>query len=175
MNVGRIFAWRPKLDHFEVHRNHPPTGREDLLFAGQSRQTDWCVFFLLRCSQKEEVLLPPACLCHSLRCTSESGGHRVRLLPPLRPSAITPRPSVRRIRFERPSDVDCFRRPKSVHPDATLLIAIAIALCCCCRCCSDKAGDGSAARNTHREQRTPRKRQNMSFITNGPATCWRFQ
>ena len=76
---------------------------------------------------------------------------------------------------ERPRDVDCFRRPKSVHPDATLLIAIAIALCCCCRCCSDKAGDGSAARNTHREQRTPRKRQNMSFITNGPATCWRFQ
>ena len=66
-----------------------------------------------------------------------------------------------------PTDVGCFRRPKSVGRPLGL---IAIALCCCCRvafCCFYKAGDGSdrqrelkwmGATSETMERRRPRQR-----------------
>ena len=121
-------------------------------------QTDWAISFLLRCSQREEVLLPPV-------------GRPVSAAPSLPPCFPPTFGDNAASVVSDPTDVDCFRRPKSVHPDGcmadrhrhrhrhrTLLLLSRRVLL--------QAGDVSAARNTHRVQRKDNRGRSRPHLTN---------
>ena len=131
----RLYRKAECSSHWSLKRSAQVAGRQDLLFAVHSpsvRQMGPLPSCFVAPEEKK-------CYCRSWWL----GSHRAECAPP------SPFPSLHPTFGDNaasavsdPTDVGCFRRPKSVGRPLGL---IAIALCCCrvAFCCFYKAGDGS--------------------------------
>ena len=131
----RPLSWKAECSsHLCLKRSAQIAGRQDLLFAVHSPSDRWGRF------------LPASLLSRRRSVIAARGGWAATE----RSAVPLPFPSFHPTFGDNaasavsdPTDVGCFRRPKSVGRPLGL---IAIALCCCCRvafCCFYKAGDGS--------------------------------
>ena len=155
----RLYRKAECSSHWSLKRSAQVAGRQDLLFAVHSpsvRQMGPLPSCFVAPEEKK-------CYCRSWWL----GSHRAECAPP------SPFPSLHPTFGDNaasavsdPTDVGCFRRPKSVGRPLGL---IAIALCCCrvAFCCFYKAGDGSyrlrelkwmGATSETMEHRRPRQR-----------------